>query len=78
MDELKEEEGGSTSNEGEARVVMAHVSRLLEAGVAAADVGVITPYSAQVRWSFWTYCSRTSSSRKCSSGTTVRKVDQGV
>jgi superfamily I DNA and/or RNA helicase len=51
MDELKEEEGGSTSNEGEARVVLLHVRRLLEAGVSAADIGVITPYSAQV--SMW-------------------------
>lgn len=35
-------------NEGEARVVMAHVARLVEAGVAPQDIGVIAPYSAQV------------------------------
>ena len=33
---------------GEAQVVMEHVRRLMAAGVAAADIGVITPYNAQV------------------------------
>jgi superfamily I DNA and/or RNA helicase len=28
---------------------MAHVQRLLAAGLAPADIGIITPYSAQVR-----------------------------
>ena len=35
-------------NDGEAQVVMEHVRRLMAAGVAAADIGVITPYNAQV------------------------------
>lgn len=48
MEEQEEEEGASTWNEGEARVVMAHVRRLLDAGVPAREIGVITPYAAQV------------------------------
>lgn len=35
-------------NEAEAEVVADEVSRLLEAGVAPADIGVITPYSGQI------------------------------
>eukprot|EP00887_Chlorella_sp_A99_P002446 scaffold10.g2446.t1 len=49
MEEQEEEEGASTWNEGEARVVMAHVRRLLDAGVPAREIGVITPYAAQAR-----------------------------
>ena len=50
MEEEEEEEGGeSRANPGEARAALAHVRRLLAAGVRAADVGVITPYNAQVR-----------------------------
>ncbi|GJP51811.1 hypothetical protein CLOM_g10946 [Closterium sp. NIES-68] len=48
VEEQREEEGESLRNEGEARVVVAHVRRLLEAGVDAGDIGIITPYSAQV------------------------------
>ena len=46
--EEREAEGGSKRNLGEARAAMAHVRRLLSAGVRAEDIGVITPYSAQV------------------------------
>ncbi len=35
-------------NDGEARVVMEHVRRLMAAGVPASDIGIITPYNAQV------------------------------
>lgn len=38
----------SKSNEGEARVALAHAARLVSAGVPAATIGVISPYSAQV------------------------------
>jgi ATP-dependent RNA/DNA helicase IGHMBP2 len=40
---------GSKSNEGEARIVVQHVEALLEAGLRPADIGVITPYNAQVQ-----------------------------
>ncbi len=49
MEEEEEEGGESRANPGEARAALAHVRRLLAAGVRAADVGVITPYNAQVR-----------------------------
>ena len=47
------EEGGggaeeSRSNPGEAGTAMAHVHRLLAAGLPAAAIGLISPYSAQV------------------------------
>lgn len=48
-DESEGQEDGSKRNEGEARVVAAHVRSLLEAGVAPQQIAVITPYSAQVR-----------------------------
>lgn len=48
MEERKEDGGDSTLNEREAAVAMAHVRRLLAAGVAPGDIGVITPYAAQV------------------------------
>lgn len=38
----------STSNPREAAVAMAHVQRLLKAGVKGGDCGVIAPYAAQV------------------------------
>jgi len=47
MDEAADE-AGSKFNPGEARVVMALVRRLVRAGLQAGDIGVITPYSAQV------------------------------
>lgn len=46
--EEKKDEADSTMNEGEARVAIAHAHRLIEAGVSPGDVGIITPYSAQV------------------------------
>lgn len=35
-------------NEGEARAALAHVRRLVAAGLSPGDIGIITPYSAQV------------------------------
>ncbi|GAA0151831.1 DNA metabolism protein [Lithospermum erythrorhizon] len=47
MEEKKDEEG-STLNEGEAEVAIAHAKRLVLSGVQASDIGIITPYAAQV------------------------------
>lgn len=47
MEEKKDEED-STLNEGEAEVAIAHAKRLVESGVGASDIGLITPYAAQV------------------------------
>ncbi|KAF4403481.1 hypothetical protein G4B88_008127 [Cannabis sativa] len=47
MEEKKDEEE-STLNEGEAEVAMAHAKRLVQSGVQASDIGIITPYNAQV------------------------------
>ncbi|XP_037443852.1 DNA-binding protein SMUBP-2-like isoform X1 [Triticum dicoccoides] len=47
MEEVKDEEE-STMNEGEAAVSIAHAKLLVESGVRAIDIGIITPYSAQV------------------------------
>jgi DNA polymerase alpha-associated DNA helicase A len=38
----------SKSNEGEAALVKLHVTRLIEAGVKAEDIAVVTPYNAQL------------------------------
>ncbi|RUS13904.1 AAA domain-containing protein, partial [Endogone sp. FLAS-F59071] len=52
MEEGKEEEmvgeGESKWNEGEVEIVVKHIEALVEAGVREGDVGVITPYAAQV------------------------------
>lgn len=40
--------GDSKSNEMEAAVVQMHVSNLIEAGIRAEDIAVITPYNAQL------------------------------
>lgn len=49
MEESQEESGGeSKCNQGEARAAMEHVRRLMAAGIAPKDIGVITPYRAQV------------------------------
>lgn len=48
MEETREECGDSKLNRGEAQVVMAHAKRLMDAGVSAKDIGIITPYSAHV------------------------------
>ncbi|KAL6522445.1 hypothetical protein OROMI_031717 [Orobanche minor] len=47
MEEKKDEED-STLNEGEASVAIAHARRLVESGVQAGNIGIITPYAAQV------------------------------
>ena len=47
MEEKKDEED-STMNEGEAKVAIAHAKRLVQSGVQASDIGIITPYAAQV------------------------------
>lgn len=47
MEEKKDEEE-STLNEGEADVAIAHAKRLVQSGVRATDIGIITPYAAQV------------------------------
>jgi superfamily I DNA and/or RNA helicase len=47
-DEL-EPEGYSKRNQGEAHLVRQIVNKLLAAGLAASDIAVIAPYSAQVR-----------------------------
>ncbi|CAH1453576.1 unnamed protein product [Lactuca virosa] len=43
MEEKKDEEE-STLNEGESEIVIAHARRLIQSGVHASDIGVITPY----------------------------------
>lgn len=48
MEEKKDEED-STLNEGEAEVSIAHAKRLVQSGVQASDIGIITPYAAQVQ-----------------------------
>lgn len=48
-DEELEPDGESRRNSHEANLVVAKVRALIEAGVAAGDIGVITPYAAQVR-----------------------------
>ncbi|XP_059668448.1 uncharacterized protein LOC132313615 [Cornus florida] len=47
MEEKKDEED-STLNEGEAEVAITHAKRLVYSGVRASDIGIITPYAAQV------------------------------
>ncbi|KAM0016857.1 putative hydrolase [Helianthus debilis subsp. tardiflorus] len=47
MEEKKDEEE-STLNEGEADIAIAHAKRLIQSGVRASDIGIITPYAAQV------------------------------
>jgi superfamily I DNA and/or RNA helicase len=49
MEEVKDEEE-STMNEGEAAVSIAHAKLLVDSGVHASDIGIITPYSAQVNY----------------------------
>ena len=49
-DEAIEDEGASRLNPEEGEVVGRQVAALLAAGVAAADIAVITPYAAQAKW----------------------------
>jgi ATP-dependent RNA/DNA helicase IGHMBP2 len=50
MEEI-EEEGGSRRNDGEAAVAVAIVKEHVAMGICEADIGIITPYSAQrARW----------------------------
>ena len=49
-DEELEPDGLSRRNPSEGRLVLTKVSQLLAAGVPAADIAVIAPYAAQVRW----------------------------
>lgn len=49
FEERQEHDGDSRYNEGEAAAALAHVQRLLASGLAPGDIGIITPYSAQVR-----------------------------
>ena len=43
-----EDQGDSKANAGEVDLVSSHVLSLIEAGLPAADIAVITPYNAQV------------------------------
>lgn len=49
MEEL-EPEGLSKFNPGEGRLVLDQVTELVDAGLRPADIAVIAPYAAQVRW----------------------------
>ena len=44
----EKDEAGSSLNHGEARVVEEYMRRLLDAGIRQQDIGILTPYSAQV------------------------------
>uniref|UniRef100_A0A9L0T8C6 Immunoglobulin mu DNA binding protein 2 n=1 Tax=Equus caballus TaxID=9796 RepID=A0A9L0T8C6_HORSE len=46
--ELEEEDEQSKGNPGEVRLVALHVQALVDAGVCASDIAVITPYNLQV------------------------------
>lgn len=48
--EEAELDGSSRCNPSEGRLVISKVRQLQEAGVAAGDIAVISPYAAQVRW----------------------------
>nr|ATB19672.1 putative DEAD-like helicase [Juniperus indica] len=47
MEEKKDDED-STMNEGEATVALVHAKKLVDSGVSSSDIGIITPYAAQV------------------------------
>ncbi|VCX41925.1 unnamed protein product, partial [Gulo gulo] len=46
--ELEEEDDQSKGNPGEVRLVSLHIQALVDAGVQASDIAVITPYNLQV------------------------------
>ena len=48
MEEAADADSDSKRNQGEAAVALAHAHRLVAAGVRPQDIGVITPYNAQV------------------------------
>jgi ATP-dependent RNA/DNA helicase IGHMBP2 len=48
VEEARDPVSRSLANEGEARIVLAILQQLFDAGVAPSDIGVATPYSAQV------------------------------
>ncbi|XP_043233567.1 DNA-binding protein SMUBP-2-like [Amphibalanus amphitrite] len=48
LTEAKPDEAHSRSNPGEADIVVAHVEALVRAGVSQDQIGVITPYCAQI------------------------------
>jgi predicted DNA helicase len=50
FDEELEPDGASRRNPAEGRLVLEKVRQLLEAGLPGADIAVIAPYAAQVRW----------------------------
>jgi superfamily I DNA and/or RNA helicase len=50
FDEEREPDGESRLNPREAELVAAKIGELAAAGLAAAEMAVITPYAAQVRW----------------------------
>jgi DNA polymerase alpha-associated DNA helicase A len=68
--------GDSKSNEAEAALVKMHVGNLINAGVKAEDIAVVTPYNAQVRVSpsplfiFRAHCASTRTSM-CGVGSEV-------
>lgn len=49
MESTPHAEGPSVPPSGEVRLVGLHVQALVDAGVRAADIAVITPYNLQVR-----------------------------
>ncbi len=49
FDEAIEPDGQSRFNRGEADLVVRKVNELLAAGIAAAQIGIVTPYAAQAR-----------------------------
>jgi superfamily I DNA and/or RNA helicase len=44
----EQDEAGSSFNQGEALVVREYLHRLLQAGITQEQIGVLTPYAAQV------------------------------
>jgi ATP-dependent RNA/DNA helicase IGHMBP2 len=49
LEETASDDDASKANPGEAAIVARHVENLLAAGVATAQIGVVTPYNAQVQ-----------------------------
>ncbi|KAG4963154.1 hypothetical protein JHK85_040596 [Glycine max] len=55
MEEKKDEED-NIFNEGETEVTMAHAKKLVQSGVLPSDIGIITPYAAQILPTIWNAC----------------------